>query len=390
METYPFLKAFHLIPKISSKGIFEETLQRLFSLADIQLDGRRPWDINVHDARFYKRVLTEGSLGLGESYMDGWWDCSRLDEFFYRVLKSKLDEKVTSFQSVLLEIVSRLVNLQSKRRAGIVAQKHYDMGNDLYAAMLDPSMNYSCGYWKQASTLEDAQISKLELVCQKLYLKSGMTLLDIGCGWGSLAKFAASKYGVSVVGITLSKEQQKWAQKICKGLPVEIKLQDYREIQHQLFDRIVSIGMFEHVGYQNYGLFMKSVHRNLKEDGLFLLHTIGSNQSDTCTDAWINKYIFPNSMLPSAKQITESIQGLFIMEDWHNFGADYDKTLLSWQAKFIEHWPELAQKYGPRFYRMWVYYLSSCAAAFRVRKNQLWQIILSKSGVEGGYIRSSL
>lgn len=384
MET-SLVKAFHFLPGLSSKKSLEKAFHHLLGQADIRVNGNRAWDLKLHHSQFFRRVWKEGSLGLGESYMDGWWDVSCLDDFFYRVFKNGLDEKGNyNFQSFILWLTSRLFNLQSKKRAGAVADKHYDIGNDLYRAMLDPYMIYSCGYWKNASTLEEAQLSKLDLVCRKLNLKRGMTLLDIGCGWGGMVKFAAENYGVRVVGITISQEQCKLAQKICQGLPIEIRLQDYRTL-NQPFDRIVSIGMFEHVGYKNYKTFMKVTHRCLKEDGLFLLHTIGSNRSFTCTDAWIHRYIFPNSHLPSAKQITESLEDLFVMEDWHNFGSNYDQTLLSWHANFCENWPKLKHNYGPRFYRMWTYYLLACAGLFRARKNQLWQIMLSKKGIKGGY-----
>ncbi|MDH7528362.1 MAG: cyclopropane fatty acyl phospholipid synthase, partial [Ignavibacteria bacterium] len=250
--------------------------------------------------------------------------------------------------------------------------------------MLDKRMNYSCAYWKDATNLDEAQENKLELICKKLYLKPGMRVLDIGCGWGAFAKYAAEKYGVEVVGITVSKEQLKLAKELCDGLPVEIRLQDYREVNEK-FDRIVSIGMFEHVGYKNYREYFKIAAKNLKDDGIFLLHTIGSNISTKSTDAWTHKYIFPNGMLPSLAQISKTVENLFVIEDVHNFGADYDKTLMAWYNNFKNNWHKLKDKYGERFYRMWEYFLLSCAGAFRARKNQLWQIVLSKKGILGGY-----
>ena len=186
-----------------------------------------------------------------------------------------------------------------------------------------------------------------------------------------------------MVGVTISAEQQKMAQERCAGLDVEILLQDYRDL-HQQFDRIVSVGMFEHVGPKNYRTYFEVVERNLKPDGIFLLHTIGSNETDMNVDPWINKYIFPNGCLPSVKHIAQASEGRFVMEDWHNIGADYDRTLMAWYERFKQSWPQLASRYSERFERMFSYYLNACAGAFRARDIQLWQVVFSPKGVEGG------
>lgn len=358
----------------------KQTVKEYLALADIRINGSRPWDIQVRNPKFYTRVLAGGSIALGESYMDGWWDCKALDQFFYRILKSKLDEKVKDWKQIFNVLKAKILNLQSRARAYEVGKRHYDIGNDLYKYMLDKRMVYSCGYWKNAKTLDKAQEAKLDLICKKLKLKKGMKILDIGCGWGSLAKWAAEKYKVKVVGVTVSKEQAKLARKICKGLPVEIRLQDYRKLNEK-FDRIVSVGMFEHVGYKNYRTYMKTVNRCLKPNGLFLLHTIGRNTSSTTVDPWISKYIFPNSMLPSAEQITKASEGIFVLEDWHSFGPDYDKTLMAWHNNFVKNWNKL--DYDQRFYRMWKYYLLACAGSFKARSTQLWQVVFSKNEVKG-------
>ncbi len=363
---------------------FRRTVEALLAEADVTLNGNRPWDIHVYNDRFYSRVLAEGSMGLGESYMDGWWDCEKLDEFFCRILRAHLDEKVKPLKMVFSSLFARVYNFQTPSRSFKVGETHYDIGNDLYARMLDKLMIYSCAYWKGAATLDEAQEKKLDLIARKLELKPGMKVVDIGCGWGGTAKFLAGKYGVQVLGITVSKEQAAFAREFCKGLPVEIRLEDYRKLNGK-FDRVVSVGMFEHVGYKNYRTFMKVVRRCLKNNGLFLLHTIGCNVSQVTTDPWIEKYIFPNSMLPSAKQICEAAEGIFVMEDWHNFSAHYDRTLLAWFENFDNAWNDLKSKYGERFYRMWKYYLLSCAGAFRARSNQLWQIVFSPEGKMGGY-----
>jgi len=364
----------------------KKIVQSLLQEADVAINGNNPYDIQVHNEDLYKRALGKGTLGFGEAYMDGWWDVDALDDFFMRVLQADLEEKIQSPEVILAALHAKLINLQSQRRAFKIGEAHYDLGNDLYSAMLDGRMTYTCGYWKNATTLDEAQEAKLELVCKKIGLKEGDRVLDIGCGWGSFLKYAAEKYGIEGVGITVSGEQVELARKSCSELPIEIRLQDYRDVD-ETFDHIVSLGMFEHVGVKNYREYMQMVNRCLKDNGLFLLHTIGGNTSVTSTDPWIGKYIFPNSMLPSLKQIMETSEGIFIVEDLHNFGKDYDKTLMAWYDNFEESWNTLKQNpaYDERFYRMWKYYLLSCAATFRSRKNQLWQIVFSKKGVSQGY-----
>jgi cyclopropane-fatty-acyl-phospholipid synthase len=354
-------------------------------MAGIEAGGARPWDIQVHDPRFYERVWAGQHLGMGESYMDGWWDSPQLDECFARLLRAGVEQclKVTP-KLALRTLAHRLFNFQTRSRAWQVAFRHYDLGNDLYRSMLDSGMNYSCGYWKDARTLDEAQLDKLELVCRKLQLRPGMRLLDIGCGWGALARHAARHYGVTVVGITLSAPQQAFAEASCQGLPVTFRVQDYRDLPDEVFDRVASIGMFEHVGHRNYSAFMNIVGRHLTGDGLFLLHTIGGNLPRVATDPWMSKYIFPNGEVPAPAQVARAMAGRFVMEDWHNFGADYDPTLMAWHRNFVEHWPDLKARFDQRFFRMWSYYLLSCAGAFRARSVQLWQIVMSQHGIRGG------
>ena len=365
---------------------FRTTVTELLESADIKINGQKPYDILVHNEDFYARVLSGGTLAFGESYMDGWWDCDALDQLAVRLLSARLDKKIkVTNPSVLLTFLrAYLFNSQSKGRAHMVGEKHYDTGNDLFSLMLDKRMNYSCAYWRYAQDLDQAQIDKMDLICRKLHLKPGMKVLEIGCGWGGFAKYAAENYEVNVYGITISKEQEQYAKESCKGLDVSFELKDYRELNTQ-YDRIVSIGMFEHVGYKNYKHYMEVAHRCLKEDGLFLLHTIGRNSSARATEPWINKYIFPNGMTPSAKQISAASEGLFVIEDWHSFGQDYDKTLMAWHENFQNNLSKLKDSYDERFQRMWQYYLLMCAGSFRARRNQLWQLVLTKNGIRGGY-----
>ena len=362
----------------------KDTVLRLLESAGVAVGGASPWDIQVHDEALYPRVLAQGSLGLGEAYMDGWWDCARLDEFFYRVLHAGLDARVISWKRIFPYLGAWLVNLQTPSRAFHIGRHHYDLGNDLFRLMLGERMIYSGAFWKDAETLDQAQESKLDLVCRKLGVSPGMRVLDIGCGWGGTAQLLAQCCQVEVVGITVSAEQVKQARELCRGLPVDVRLEDYRSL-HGTYDRIVSIGMFEHVGSKNYGTFMQTARRVLKEDGLMLLQTIGVQQASSGTDPWIARYIFPNSELPSARRICAAIEGRFVMEHWENLGVHYDKTLLEWHRNFRDNWDAIRAAYDDRFYRMWEYYLLSCAGAFRARTIQLWQLVLSPRGVPGGY-----
>ncbi len=368
-------------------GNAPSVLRELLEPCDVRFNGGRAWDIQVHDEALYHRILTGGSLGFGESYLDGQWDSPRLDELFTRLMRADVDEQVAGWFKLRLwwEVLRHyLMNPQSSRRAFQVAEHHYDIGNDLFEAMLDDSMSYSCGYWEHAGDLAQAQRHKLELICRKLQLRPGERLLEIGCGWGGLMQHAAQHYGVEAVGITVSKAQRKLAQERCRGLPVRVELMDYRELNGE-FDKAVSVGMFEHVGVKNYRRYFETLSRLLKDDGLFLLHTIGNHKRAKRLDPWIEKYIFPNGWLPSAGEIGDAFEGLFLVEDWHNFGPDYDRTLMAWWENFDRAWPRLEPRYGRRFYRMWKYYLHSCAGFFRSRQGQLWQLVLSKRSYPGTY-----
>ena len=358
----------------------KEVAEHLLSLAGITVNGDKAYDMQVHNEQLYRRLIADAALGLGESYMDGWWDTPAVDQLIERVLAADLEQKVKGSLKLKLQVLkSKLFNFQKRSRAFQVGEQHYDAGNDLYRAMLDKRMAYTCGYWKKARTLDDAQEAKLDLVCKKIGLQKGMSVLELGCGWGSFAKFAAEKYGAHVTGVTVSKEQVELGNAECKGLPVTIELKDYREVSG-VYDRVISIGILEHVGYKNYRTYMELTDRCLKDDGIAFVHTIGGNISTTMTNAWTDKYIFPNGMLPSIAQIARAMEGLFVMEDWHNFGPDYDKTLMAWYDNFEKAWPRLKAKYSDRFYRMWKYYLLSSAGGFRARYQQLWQIVMTKTG----------
>ena len=364
----------------------EDKLAEILALADIKVSGDRPWDIKINNDQFYNRIFSGGSLALGEGYMDGWWDAESVDQLICNVLKFDLESKVEPYKMLALAIRAKFTNLQSLSRAFQVGDTHYNLGNRLFEIMLDKRMTYTCGYWKGVTDLDAAQEAKLDLICKKIQLREGQRVLDIGCGWGSFAKFAAENYGAHVTGITISTEQAEYAKESCKDLPVEIRVQDYRLVEDK-FDHIVSVGMFEHVGNKNFRNYFEVANKCLKNDGLFLLHTIGGLVTKTTPDPWIHKYIFPNGQIPSMTEIAGACEKLFVIEDLHNFGTYYDKTLMTWFKNFDEGWPELEPDYGERFYRMWKYYLQSCAGAFRARDIQLWQLVLSKTGVKGVYDR---
>ena len=363
-------------------------LELILAESGIRLDGALPWHPRVHDDRFFRRVLRDGMLAIGEAYVEGDWDCDALDELATRFSRAGLDQLVGSVSPAFADtMLARLSNRQ--RASAAVANGRlplYDRCNsDLYGAMLGRTMVYSCGNWHGAKTLDEAQQAQLELVCTKLDLRPGHSLLDLGCGYGELARYAAETYGVRVVGVTVSHDQAHHARQRCAGLPVQILEDDYRTV-HGRFDRIASVGMLEHVGLRNYDRFFSQIRRLLAPDGLFLLHTIGSWRDTAAFDPWLDRYIAPGAMLPSALQITRAIDGRLVIEDWQNFGVDADKTLMAWHANFEDAWPSLAH-YGPRFYRLWRYFLLTCAGTFRARRNQVWQLVLSPDGHRGGYRR---
>ena len=359
---------------------------RMLAVAGIEINGPNPWDIQVNDPRLYRRIFRHGSLALGESYMDGWWDCEQLDEFIARVLRHRVDQSVPkNLRTIAYRLSGVLLNRQSKARAWIVGREHYDLGNDVFEATFDTRITGSCGYWARAENLDDSQTAKLDLICRKIGLQSGQHVLDIGCGWGSFMQFAAAEYGARCTGVTVSENQVELGRQRCADLPVEFRLQDYRDLQGN-FDHVVSMGMFEHVGVKNYPIYFDVARRCLKDEGFFLLHSIGANRTSPVVDPWIDKYIFPNGALPSIRNLGEALEGRFVVEDWHNFGPDYDLTLCAWMEKFDSNWDSLKQKYGERFYRMWRYYLLSCAGGFRARNIHLWQLVLSKRGATGGYV----
>ena len=368
-----------------TKHKFQDTAERLLASAGISINGLQPWDVQIHEERFYARVFAEGTVGFGEAYMDGWWDSAALDETMTRILRSRIQHQLPrNLKTLKLALQAKWTNRQNKSRVWMAGDQHYNLGNDLFAATFDSRLAGSCAYWRDATDLDTAQEAKLDLICRKIGLKEGQAVFDIGCGWGAFMGFAAEKYGARCTGITISQEQVSYIKKRYGHLPVKAHLMDYRDATGT-YDRVVSMGMFEHVGPKNYRDYFTVADRLLSDGGLFLLHTIGSPRSADAIDPWMDKYIFINGVLPSVAQIGEAVEGLFVVEDWHNFGADYDKTLTAWFDKFDSNYEALKDRYDERFYRMWKFYLLACAGGFRARNIHLWQIVFAKQGVPGGY-----
>jgi cyclopropane-fatty-acyl-phospholipid synthase len=369
-----------------SNRVFKPLFESLLAGSGVRLDGGRPWDVRVNRDRLYRRAL-RGSLGIGESYIDGDWDCDALDELFRRVLSSNAQQRPLILAARALKAFqSRFMNLQTPRRARTVAEEHYDIDHRMYALFLGPWNQYTCCFFDGTDDLERAEVLKLEMICDKLELKAGDRLLDIGCGWGGFAKYAAATRGCEVTGISLSDEQIRYAVEYTRGLPVSILKLDYRQLPVSglpLFDKISIIGMLEHVGYKNYATIMSVVHQMLKPDGLFLLHTIGNCEKTTVVDPWIEKYIFRNSMAPAMSQLSDAAEGRFVVEDWENYGHYYAKTLDAWYERFNANWDRIralktAKPFDERFRRMWNYYLMSCKAAFEVEQLHLWQLVMTR------------
>ncbi len=360
----------------------EASLRTILQKADLELNGSGPGDPQILDDRAYSMIASGGSLAIGEAYMDKLWDCSDLSVLISRIHEKKIYRDIVALDHLPLIIKGVFSNLQSRARSFMVAREHYDLGDDLYTAMLDKRMVYTSGMWKGASSLEEAQERKLDQVCQKLALQSGDRLLDIGCGWGSLMKFAAENYGVRAVGLTVSEGQTALGRKMCEGLPVEFIIQDYREYYDaEGFDHVASIEMIEAVGPKNFRTYFEKAHELLRPGGHFFLQAIGSEDAVPKADRWMDKYIFRNGILPSLPQIERASRGLFNFEYLDNIGPDYDPTLMAWWERFDAAYPTLKANnpvYDERFYRMWKFYLQSCAGLFRAKVTHDWHILFSK------------
>ena len=357
----------------------------LLESADLHPNGPEPWDPQIRNEGFYDRVWASANLGLGESYMDGWWEAEALDETISRLLQADVKSYLTSVWKAFLIPYGRevLFNLQTGDGIFKVANVHYNLGNEVFRRTLDRRVTYSGVYWKDATTLDQAQDNKLDLLCRKLQLHrlpQGARLLDVGCGWGALLGFANERYGAIGTGVTIAQKQVEFCRQALAGKPIEIELRDFREVQGT-YDAIVSVEAFEHFGPKNYQAFFDMVDRCLAPNGVLVLQTMGQNTTRPGSgDLWITRYIFPNSKLPSVAQIARAAERSFSIEDLHNLGDDYDRTYMAWAENFEAAWPDLKADYDERFYRMFRYYLRCFAGGFRARRIQLWQVVFSRRG----------
>lgn len=362
-------------------GDAEAVVRDLFATAGVEIGGSAPHDLTVHDDRFYAKLLRWGELGMGESYIDGWWDCDALEQMIDRLLRARLHLVLKGNWRMRLGVVKAIVfNLQNEKRATDSARAHYDIGNDLYRLMLDRRMQYTCAYFAGTDDLDEAQEAKLDLICRKLDLKPGMRVLELGCGFGGFAIYAAEKYGVEVEGYNVSKAQLEVAREMAGDLPVTFHLADYREAKGR-FDAVVSIGMMEHIGYKNHRTMLEVIERSMTDEAVALVHTIGSNSSRLRAERFVDKYLFPNAVSPSIAQFGAAIDGLLVLEDVQNIGEHYAPTLEAWWHNFDAGYDQLDHSvYDQRFYRLWRYYLLAASGASTSRKGQLWHFVMTKMG----------
>jgi cyclopropane-fatty-acyl-phospholipid synthase len=345
-------------------------------------DGQPVFTLCLNSKEGIKSALRNGALGMAEAYMDGEIDIDGNLQAFLKFESAPLYERMKlSLREKIKFAVSLLITRNTVRGAKKNVKHHYDLGNDFYQLWLDPSMTYTCAYFtRYGDTLAQAQNNKHEHICRKLRLEPGMTLVDIGCGWGAMLVYAAQRYGVIGVGYTISEEQAKWAKENIKRLGLEdritIELKDYREAEGQ-FDRWVSIGMFEQIGKSFFDMFFSEITRILKPGGIGVLHTIGSSEPYT-NNPWIEKYIFPGGHLPQLGDLVDGMNGINLNPiDVEDLRLHYGQTLDSWYANFNRVENTVWEMYGERFVRMWRFYLNGAAQGFKWGTLRLYQIVFS-------------
>ncbi len=344
----------------------------------------------IKNPDFYDRVVRDGSLGMGESYMEGWWDAEGDDivSAIGIIISNQLEKTIRVSPSLMLSAASTKIFANVSRvRSKSNIQQHYDVGNDFYELFLDENMAYTCGYQKDPNdTIEDMQNQKHERVARKLGLKAGESMVDLGCGFGGMLRYGAKNFGIKGMGVTLSEGQYEWANKKMQeeGLHdnIRVELKDYRDMTGT-FDHVVSIGLAEHTWQRGYETFIGKISELLKEGGVGLVHTIGvTSPPHETTDAWINRYIFPDGRLPRLEELIEEMRraGLTVGHV-ENFKLHYAETLRHWKEKFNKNRATIkamAPEYNEEFLRMWDYYLQVCEAGFRYGELQLYQILFCK------------
>ena len=354
-------------------------LEPMLARAGVSIGGKESCDIQVADQRFYRVVLTQGSLGLGEAYLRGWWTCNDLEELSYRLIQSGLYKASLLLPLPLVaDLVHATFNQQSKEKSLRVAVQHYSLGNDIFLSFLGSYHNYSCGYYLETDDLDEAQRLKLEKGCRLLDLRPGDRVLDVGGGWGEFARYAATHHGCQVTSINIADEQIKFAKEYCKDASVEVRRCDYRDITGR-FDKIMVMAMLTHVGYKNYRQFMEIMARCLEPGGMMLIESVGGHKSMKNCEPWINRYIFPGGVLPSLRQIDAAIAGLFSRKVLDEFGSSYVHTLRAWNRNFLQAWPAHQCRYDERVRLMFEYFFQTVAGAFRAGYLLHWHILLQKA-----------
>ncbi|MCT2878790.1 cyclopropane-fatty-acyl-phospholipid synthase [Lactobacillus delbrueckii] len=325
-------------------------------------------------------ITRNASLALGEAYMDKKIEIHGSIQKLIEGAYENADSFMRS--SKFLKFLPKTKHTEKQSEEDV--QSHYDIGNDFYEQWLDPTLTYSCAYFTDDNKddLEQAQITKVHHILNKLHPQKGKTLLDIGCGWGTLMLTAAKEYGLKVTGVTLSEEQYKLVQKKIYDENLqdvaEVKLEDYRELGDQQWDYVTSVGMFEHVGSENLGEYFNDVAKYLKTDSVALIHGI-TRQQGGATNAWINKYIFPGGYIPGLVEIISRIEEAHLqISDVEMLRRHYQRTLKIWDKNFNNARPEIEKKMGERFCRMWDMYLQACAASFESGNIDVVQYLLTK------------
>lgn len=362
--------------------------------AGIAIGGPNDFDIHVNDDRFYEMFFKDRTVGAGEAYTEGFWDVKDLKLLAEKIfLSGKLDHQY----GFLNNLIYQLNKAQGKLKALFDIKKTYDHNIELYRAMLDKRLLYTCAYWNNidysVANLDLAQEQKLELVCQKLGLHQqpkGQSILDYGCGFAGFAKYAHEKYGAKVVGITISKLQYKVAKEICKGLPIEIRFQDYRDIpKGELYDHLVALGIIEHITVKNAREFILNAKSHLKnekyQDNRFVLHGMFTNGTEHRIDPWMEKYIFPGAEIFTFKHLFDMIHGVFYCQDFHPFGPDYSLTADAWYQRLEMNYGNLLpSEQNNEFMRTFEFYLKTASASFLTQRNNLMQMVLTHGPVING------
>ena len=372
----------------------EKFVRDLFSQVEIEVNGSNPWDPQVHNPAAYNMMVSRGSVGLGETYMHGYWDCEQLDQFFARVTSVDLRKLIpVNFPTVSLAVGAYLKNRQLPKAAWEVGRMHYDLPDEVWEATLDSAMTGSCAYYRNPTdTLEEAQLNKCRMTLDKVGLKSGHSLLDIGVGWAAFSGLAAQEYGAHPIGITVSEGQKAYIHKRY-GEAIDVRVNPWQETElREPVDCIVSAEMFEHVGSDNYRSFFEFCRRSIKEDGLMNLHTIVRHTPSKHIDPWMDKYIYPGGCIPTLGQITTAVHGLFHVVDVHDIGGHYPATLRAWMDNFRRNWDSVKSLGSARlgmdpevFCRMWLYHYMASAGGFMSSRISVHQIVLSPNGVPGRY-----